>query len=131
MTIAAGKDLMPLFVSQVISWPAAMYHYLFISSRVAPICCGAGWQPAADWQSACWQRLRRPEQRQRCLRLAAMWGRLLTCDRLAIGLTQATEALEVLRKIKRPITNRPQVNNLPHKDLSATICLAAAYQEIQ
>jgi hypothetical protein len=28
-------------------------------------------------------------QRQRCLRLAALWGRLATCGRLAIGLSRS------------------------------------------
>src|ERR1700733_4746919 len=63
-----------------------MYYYIFVSSRAATI-CGAGWQPAADWQSACrWHFL--GSRRDACivLRLAAMWGRLPTCGGLLIRL---------------------------------------------
>ncbi len=37
-----------------------------------------------------------------------MWGRLATCGGLAIRLLRS-------KKLVRPIANRPQVNNLPHK----------------
>jgi hypothetical protein len=44
-----------------------------------------------------------------------LWGRLSTCGRLAIGLLRAIENLPGIGvSRKRPITNRPQVNNLPH-----------------
>jgi hypothetical protein len=37
-----------------------------------------------------------------------VWGRLATCSGLVIRLVQ-------FQKIVGPITNRPQVTNLPHK----------------
>src|SRR5580658_1581540 len=57
---------------------------------------------------------------------AAMWGRLLTCGRLVIGLLTFVQrngnalkptplSPEQHRGFSRPITNRPQVNNLPRK----------------
>ncbi len=39
-----------------------------------------------------------------------MWGRLLTCGGLVIRLL-------LCKKIVRPISNRPQVTNLPYKDI--------------
>jgi hypothetical protein len=39
--------------------------------------------------------------------MRAQWGRLSTCGRLSIGLA-------VCKKIRRPVNNRPQVDNLPH-----------------
>src|ERR1700679_2850921 len=67
----------------VYAWLAgALYYYIFVSSRAATI-CGAGWQPAADWQSVCrWHFL--GSRRDACivLRLAAMRGRLPSLQRI-------------------------------------------------
>jgi hypothetical protein len=67
---------------------------------------------------------------------AAMWGRLVTCGRLAIGLLTSLKIFKrtivaggVSATCSRPITNRPQVNNLPHKELN--LACGRLYQEIQ
>ncbi len=56
-----------------------LYYYILASSRAATNFCGAGCQPAADWQSACREHAGMHRGR---LRLAAMWGRLPTCGGL-------------------------------------------------
>jgi hypothetical protein len=49
-------------------------YYMLVSPRPSTIFCGAGWQPAADWQSACpCHPIRYPDESCR-LRPAAMWG---------------------------------------------------------
>jgi hypothetical protein len=45
---------------------------MLVPPLVAAIFCGAGCQPAADWQSSIPRRAQQIEKRQLCLRLAAM-----------------------------------------------------------
>jgi hypothetical protein len=48
---------------------------------------------------------------------AALWGRLLTCGRLAIGLRVRALTYNFSPKPGRRIANPPQIANPPHKSL--------------
>ena len=71
----------------------SLYYYPSTSSRAAPVLCGAGWQPAADCQSARRAKLAcapddpapgSPEYPARFgCGSAALWGRLAACGGLS------------------------------------------------
>jgi hypothetical protein len=66
-----------------------------------------------------------PEGYERRLRLAAMWGRMASCGRLAIGLWLAA----AVQMTGRRVANPPQDAILPHKsNRSAFVCHTPGFQ---